>query len=305
MVSLGAGPVSGLFTSDDAGHRQLAVVERALQHGINWIDTAATYGDGRSETALGLALAKLNAASRASLATKVRIPEKCPADLKGFVEHSLEQSLFRLGVPRVALLQLHNSITARPGDQPTSITPEQVLGAGGVLEGLRSLARRGLVEHFGLTGLGDLPSLARVAASRAFAAMQAPFNVLEADFAKNVPEAPHDPAPGRRLIEMCVENNMGFFAIRVLAGGALAGRSPSRHTLTTPFFPLSRYQCEQRAAASLAQRLEDGMTLPEVAIRYATHHTGVSSAIIGFATPAEVDQAAAFAARGPLPPRYR
>ena len=56
-VSFGAGPISGLMVgTDKTSQRQ--TVQRALQSGINWFDTAATYGDGASERSLGPALAE-------------------------------------------------------------------------------------------------------------------------------------------------------------------------------------------------------------------------------------------------------
>jgi aryl-alcohol dehydrogenase-like predicted oxidoreductase len=51
-VSFGAGPVSGLMTSA-VSDNQRAVIARAIALGVNWFDTAATYGDGRSESSLG------------------------------------------------------------------------------------------------------------------------------------------------------------------------------------------------------------------------------------------------------------
>ena len=89
-------------------------------------------------------------------------------------------------------------------------------------------------------------------------------------------------------------------AIRVYAGGALAGQAPSQHTLTTKFFPLDLYERDQARAAALQERLRPGLTLPEVAVRFVLGHPVVTSALIGFGSPEEVEQAVAFAERGPL-----
>ena len=94
------------------------------------------------------------------------------------VHNSLVGSLRRLGLERVPLLQLHNSVTAARGDEPTSITPADVLGTGGVLDAFRELHRNGLVAHFGLTGLGQPSALRQVMESGAFATIQIPYNVL-------------------------------------------------------------------------------------------------------------------------------
>src|SRR5262245_47661545 len=83
-VALGCGPVSNLMTGEDR-QKQAAVLERALESGVNWIDTAATYGQGRSEASLGQALRALNAAGRVHLATKVRLAPEELGDIAGAV----------------------------------------------------------------------------------------------------------------------------------------------------------------------------------------------------------------------------
>src|SRR5262249_40824625 len=54
-ISFGAGPVPALLTRDDAATEQLATVRAALEAGINWFDTAPTYGKGPSKSSLGTA----------------------------------------------------------------------------------------------------------------------------------------------------------------------------------------------------------------------------------------------------------
>ena len=93
---------------------------------------------------------------------------------------------------------------------------------------------------------------------------------------------------------------VGVFAIRVFAGGALAGQKPSKHTLTTKFFPLDLFRRDEERAAAIAKRLPAGMSLREVALRFAISHPDVASAIIGFGSPAEVEEAAAHADKGSL-----
>src|SRR5262245_24248578 len=111
---------------------QLATVKRALDAGINWFDTAPGYGQGQSETNLGRVLSELDAADRVHIATKVRIPLETLDNLGDYVRRSVEASLLLLGVSRLTLLQLHNGITVRRGDEPSSITPDDILGRYGV-----------------------------------------------------------------------------------------------------------------------------------------------------------------------------
>src|SRR5437764_15312133 len=105
VVGLGAGPVPALMTGDDAD-AQAAVLARALDAGVNWIDTAAGYGDGRSEASIGRALRQLGAAGRMHVATKVRLSPEDLADPEAAVRRSLAGSLGRLGLESVPLLQL-------------------------------------------------------------------------------------------------------------------------------------------------------------------------------------------------------
>ncbi len=178
-LALGAGPVSQLFVGDDhATLRQ--TVQRAIELGVNWLDTAATYGGGQSERNLGRALGELRATEHVHVATKVRLVAQQLAAPAAAVRDSFAASLERLGLERVTLLQVHNAITARDGAQPTSITPAHVLAPGGILEAMECLRTAGLVDHFGLTGMGDRSSLLEVIESHQFASVQVPYNVLEA-----------------------------------------------------------------------------------------------------------------------------
>src|SRR5436190_13098429 len=111
-LSFGAGPISTLMVGSD-DDRQREAVAHAIERGINWFDTAATYGGGASEANLGRVLEELEAASNVHVATKVRLMPDDLADIRSAVRRCVEGSLQRLRLPRVTLLQLHNSITAR------------------------------------------------------------------------------------------------------------------------------------------------------------------------------------------------
>jgi aryl-alcohol dehydrogenase-like predicted oxidoreductase len=297
-LAFGAGPISTLMTGSD-GDRQREVVAYAIERGVNWFDTAATYGGGASETNLGRILEDLGAASKIQVATKVRLmPEDLP-DIRSAVRRSVEGSLQRLRLPRVALLQLHNSITARRGDEPTSITPADVLGSGGVAEAFEVLRREGLALHVGLTGIGQPAAMAEVVRSALFAAIQSPYHLLNPS-AGRVMEGDFAETNYGNIIAECAAAKMGVLAIRVLAGGALAGNPPSPHTLKTPFFPLSLYERDRQRAARLQSALKPEQSLPREAIRFALAHPQIHSAIIGFASTNQIDEAiAALEASGP------
>jgi L-galactose dehydrogenase/L-glyceraldehyde 3-phosphate reductase len=300
-VAFGAGPVSGWM--DELGaDEQCVVIRRALDVGINWFDTAAGYGSGQSEASLGRALARLGIPEGAHVATKVRYSADRLDAILRCTRESVEGSLRRLGMSRVTLLQLHNSITARRGDEPASITPEDILGPGGVLEAFRALRADGLVGHLGLTGIGQPDAMRQAVRSGAFDTMQVPYNLLNPSAGHSVP-AGYPQTDYGNIIADCAAQGMGVFAIRVYAGGALADRPPSAHTHRTPFFPLALYESDRRRAARAATLLGPGRDVKADALRFVLDHPQVSAAIVGCREPGEIADAARGTESGPLPPR--
>lgn len=298
-VSFGAGPVSGLMTGDSF-ERQRVVVARAVELGVNWFDTAAGYGAGRSEENLGRVLESLAPPQPLHVATKVRLMLHGETDLRPLVTASVRESLRRLRLPRVTLLQIHNSITPRRGDEPTSITPEDVLGPRGVLAAFDDLRADGLIDHFGLTGIGHPDSLRLVLRCGRFATIQSPFHLLNPSALIDVPADFGETNYGGFLRD-AVGLGMGLFAIRVYAGGALLGAPPSAHTLKTPFFPLSLYERDRARATRLRGLLGDKLPLEEAALRYVLAHREITSSIIGFGAVEHVEAAAQACQHGPLP----
>ncbi|MBA4015607.1 MAG: hypothetical protein C0483_00315 [Pirellula sp.] len=290
-LAFGAGPISTLMVGDDQA-RQDAVVRAAIKRGINWFDTAATYGGGQSEQSLGRAFEELRCAAQVYVATKVRLTTDDLADIRGAVRRSLEGSLTRLRMSGVALLQLHNSITLGRNDEPTSLTPDDILRPGGVADAMEALRNEGLVAHLGLTGVGRPESMAEVVRSGRFDTMQVPYHLLNPSAGMTMPSDFRETNYGN-IIADCAETEMGVFAIRVLAGGALAGNPPSPHTLKTPFFPLDLYERDRSRAADLRKALGAARRLPQEAVRFSLAHPHVNSAIIGFGDVAQIDEALA------------
>ncbi|MEO2048516.1 MAG: aldo/keto reductase [Pirellulales bacterium] len=296
-LAFGAGPVSRLMTSNKCD-LQRETLRRALDAGINWIDTAATYGNGQSETGLGQALRELGAADHVHLATKVRLAEEDFSDIEIKIRDSVAGSLERLGISQITLLQLHNSITANRDDEPTSVTPKDVLGE--VLKAFRKLQNEGVVLHFGLTAIGQPDSLRKVINSGQFTTIQVPYNILNPSAGESISTEFAEIDYGN-VIKDCANQNMGVFAIRVFAGGALADQSPSQHTLKTKYFPLDLYRRDQQRAKQLDKLLGSKADLRESTVRFVLSHEHITSAIIGFGDASHVDEALDFLTAGPLP----
>jgi len=291
VLALGAGPVAGLFTADPSPavrQRQRELLEAAAQAGVDWIDTAPGYGRGLSEAAVGEQLAgSPTLREQFRLATKVRLQ---PADLLNpapAIEESIRASLQRLRVPRVTLLQLHNALTLEEGQIPDSVSVDAVLRPGGIAEGLARVRDRGWAEWIGLTGLGETVAVEQVIESGRFATLQLPVNALLLS-----DPGLADPRVGElsleRVLPACARHGLGVFAIRVFAGGALAGAEPSSHTLQTRYFPLPIFERDRAAAERLQATVRCGMSPAEWAIPPVLDRPEVTSALIGFAAPTEV-----------------
>lgn len=292
VIALGAGPVSGLMTGDDVD-RQGAVVQRAVEAGINWIDTAAGYGQGQSEASLGRALRQLNSASQLHVATKVRItPAGCAAPAEE-IRRSVAESLERLQLSKVTLLQLHNAITPGRGDEAASITPDDVLREGGVLDAFERMRDEGLIDFIGLTGTGQPDALRTVLRSGRIDTAQIPFHLLNPSAGRAMPAEFRETDYGN-VFEDCRALEIGVFAIRVFAAGALLGNPPSAHTRVTPYFPLALYERDCGHASRVAAALGE-TSLKDLAVRYVLSHPAVASGIIGFGSPAEVREVAGIA----------
>lgn len=297
-IAFGCGPISNLMTGEDRVQQQ-AVLAHAIERGVNWIDTAATYGGGRSEESIGEALRELDAHDRVHLATKVRLmPDELDA-IPSAVRRSVEGSLERLRVEQVTLLQLHNAITAEQGQEATSVTPRDVLGD--VLRSFRDLQQEGLIKHIGLTAVGQADALREVADSGEFDTIQVPYNIMNPSAGMHVPDE-YAEADYGNIIGLAQQHDMGVFAIRIFAAGAVLGAEPAIHTLNSPFFPLDLYRRDEQRAAMLRECLDKDRFLGELAVRYSLQHEGVTSALIGFGDPAHVDEALKAAGRPePLP----
>lgn len=300
-IAFGAGPVSNLLT-DSADHPtelQFETIRRALHHGINWFDTAATYADGRSEKILGHVLSEISLQTPTNLATKARISPEETGHIRDSILRSVEGSLARLRTSSLALLQLHNSVTKKRGELPTSLCCDDILGPGGVLETFRELRDQKIIRAFGLTGIGDPDLLKQLLDLGDFISIQAPCHLLNPSTLRPIPPSLPDTDFGQTL-QHASERGLATFAIRVLAGGALAGHPPSPHTHKTKFFSLDLYQRDSLRAAQLSASLPFKRPLNELALHYVLSSPAVTSAIIGFATPGQVDDAVRIAQTPPL-----
>ena len=297
-LTFGCGAVGGLMTKGDPADQRRAV-ERALEAGINFFDTAPLYGDGASETNVGRIFAELK--PNVVLGTKVNIPPAEKGDIAGAIERSLDASLKRLRRDNVDLLQLHNSISGsgRARDLTTDVVLDEVA------QTFERLKRDGRIRFCGITAIGDTPDLHRVVRSGAFDTAQIVYNLLNPSAGRAVPQD----YPGQDyagLLDAAVAAGMGTIVIRALAGGALSGteaRHPHGVTDVAPIGSGSSYAADVDRARRLAPALEGSGAgdLVELAIRYVASSPSVSTLQVGIATPEQFEGAVSAVTRGALP----
>ena len=154
-IGFGCGNVGGLMIRGEHTD-QVAAVARAMELGINYFDTASSYGDGQSETNLGRVLNELSA--DVYVGTKFRVTTHEPGRIRGNVITAVEESLTRMQREQVDLIQMHNHVASVADGG--SVSPEETLGE--VVDALRDLRDQGKVRFWGMTAVGETPALHRV-----------------------------------------------------------------------------------------------------------------------------------------------
>src|SRR5215212_1166702 len=251
----------------------IRIIHRALDAGINFIDTADVYGAGESEQIVGKALAG-GRRDDIVLATKFHNPMGEDPNERGnsrrWIMRAVEDSLRRLGTDWIDLYQVH-----RP-DPGTDI--EETLGA------LTDLVHQGKVRYLGgstfpASAIVEAQWAARERGLQRFVTEQPPYSILvraiEAD-----------------VLPTCARYGMGVMSYSPLTGGWLSGRwrkssaqqSSSRAGRLPERFDLSQPGNQRKldAVERLAQLAEQsGITLIQLAIAFVLNHPAITSAIVG------------------------
>jgi D-threo-aldose 1-dehydrogenase len=293
-IIFGTGAVGGILVhKDDATKRE--AIRRAFAGGINWVDTAAQYGNGKSEEALGWLLPE--SAATPYLSTKFQLDVENLKDISAQIEERFMASLARLKRTSVDVLQLHNRIGTKPGGRV--MTVEQILGKNGVADGLDRLREKGLIRHMGITALGEAASVCEVIRSKRFDSAQVYYNLLNPSAGRSMPKAWTGQNLGG-IIEACRSNKVAVMAIRIFAAGIIATdeRTGRESVLTTD----TSIAEEQRKAKAVFDAIgNDHGTRAQVALRFVLSNPDVSCAIIGSAELQHIDEALKAAEMGLLP----
>ena len=272
---------------------QVKAVRHALDLGINFFDTAFAYGLGKSEENLGAILEELGA--EPVISTKIRLEADAVGDVKSATVRAVEAGLARLQRERVDFVQLHTRVTlARGMGKRFSLTPQDVLGPNGVIEGFKIMRDRGKVGHFGFSGLGDPKALHELVDSGEFHGFQAYYNLLNPSAGQPVPKEFSAQDYGL-IIDRAAAKGMGAFVIRILAAGALtADPGAGGGSGSEPLSPGSDYNLDLQRAEKVKTALGvNGKELTQAAIRFGLMNSKVSTVLVGFSNTAHIDEAVA------------
>jgi aryl-alcohol dehydrogenase-like predicted oxidoreductase len=243
----------------------IAAIRHALEGGVNWVDTAASYGLGHSEEVVARAIGPRSIGDEVLVFTKCGhpwdLPDKMRTDLgPDSIRRECEASLRRLGVERIDLYQFHHA------DPWTPVETSWAAMAALVSEGK---VRWGGVSNF------DVGMLERCEAIRHVDCLQPELSLLR-------PEALD------AVIPWCGAHGTGVIAYSPLATGALARTDGTTHGRAEGDDALRvRGVAVQERLSSIGARI--GVSSRELAIAWALSNAGVTGVICGARTPEQVD----------------
>jgi aryl-alcohol dehydrogenase-like predicted oxidoreductase len=268
----GGGYDWGWGSQDDED--SIAAIHRALELGVNWIDTAAQYGFGHSEEVVGRAVAGLN--PRPYVFTKGGQPDgPARTTVQSLERDSLmrevEGSLARLGVDAIDLYQIHWPV------------PDEEIEEG--WSTLVELKEQGLVRHIGVSNF-SVEQLRRAQAIAPVETLQPPYSLL-------------DRSAEREILPFAERGGIGVIAYSPMASGMLTGAMTRERIEAMPEDDWRRHSEEFREPQlsrnlELVERLRTVADRHEaapgaVAVAWTLHNSAVDGAIVGFRRPDQID----------------
>ncbi len=255
--------------------------ERALEHGINFFDTADMYSLGVSEEVTGRALQEMTHRDQVVIATKVYMPMSDDPNDTGLsrkhIMKSIDNSLRRLGTDHVDLYQIHRW----DDDTPLEET----------LEALHDIVKAGKARYIGASSMfawqmakalytSDLNGWSR------FVSMQNHYNLIYRE-------------EEREMIPLCADQGIGIIPWSPLARGFLAGnrsREDDGATARSKSDPMAHRMYYQEEDFQVVDRVVEtaeghGVAPAQIALAWMLHKPYVTSPIIGASKMDHLDQA--------------
>jgi aryl-alcohol dehydrogenase (NADP+) len=256
----------------------LPLIRRALDHGINFFDTADFYSLGASEEVLGRVLRRLGVPrDRVVISSKVGLPVGDDANARGLsrkhIRHAIDDSLRRLGVDYLDLYQIHRFDPETPMDEAIAALDEVVRSGRALYLGASSMHAWRFAR---LLARCDAAGAAR------FATMQSHYNLVYRE-------------EEREMIPLCVAEGVGVLPWSPLARGFLAG---NRGTVRAETDDIARRFYVHESDNAVLARVGDiarrrGVSNAQVALAWLVHQPGVVAPLIGATKPHHIDDACA------------
>jgi len=296
-LTLGGGGI-GMLWGSTTDEECIATVRAAVDAGINLLDLAPRYGDGKAESIVGEAFG-------GRLPAGVRVTSKCllgdapAAEVETRLRQSIAESLARLRLGHLDLFFLHSNVV--PDDHPmrrhptavTRMTPYSRF-VGHVRPVLERLKSEGLIGAWGLTGIGHPDTIIKLIGERpAPAAVQCIANLLDSPGSLKFFDGPAKP---RAVIAAAQAKGVGVMGIRAVQAGALTAAIDRA-------LPADHAEVRDYARAAGFRRLctELGQNPAVLAHRYALSIPGVDTLVLGVKNRQELAESVAAAEAGPLP----
>jgi len=296
-LTLGGGGL-GMLWGQTTFEECVATVHAAVAGGINLLDLAPRYGDGKAEEVVGEAFA-------GRLPAGVRVTSKCnlgnppEGEIEAILRRSIEASLRRLRLARLDLFFLHSNVVpdaafaAGWGDAGARMTPYPVFVAH-VRPVFERLVAEGLIGAWGLTGIGHPDTIIRLLYERpAPAAVQCIANLLDSPGGLKFFDGPANP---RAVMAAARANGVGVMGIRAVQAGALTAAIDRPLAADHP--DMRDYE---RAAGFRRLCAELGEDPAVIAHRYALS-LDVDTVVLGVKNRTELAECIAAADAGVLPP---
>ena len=259
---------------DQDDEQSIAAIHRALELGVNWIDTAAQYGFGHSEQVVGRALEGVD--QRPFVFTKGGQPEGPNRTTvqtleRDSLKRECEASLRRLGVEAIDLYQIHWPI------------PDEEIEEGWTT--LVELKEEGLVRHIGVSNF-SVEQLRRAQAIAPVETLQPPYSLL-------------DRGAEGEILPFCEREGIGAIVYSPMASGMLTGKMTRERVEGLPDNDWrrrsERFQEPQLSTnLELVERLErvaerHGVSPGAVAVAWTLRNPAVDGAITGYRRPDQVE----------------
>ena len=269
----------GWGPQDDAD--SIAAIEHAVDSGINWIDTAAVYGLGRSEKVVALALKNLGSSQRPYVFTKCSLiwDENREVSYKlktESIRREAEDSLLRLETDVIDLYQIH-------WPRFTADVPDDDVEEG--WQTLVDLKREGKLRHIGVSNF-DVPQLERISAIEVPVSLQPPYSAVRRDIESEI-------------LPYCERNNIGTIIYSPMQSGLLTGKmtreriaafSDDDFRSRSPEFKEPKLTANLALADRLAEiGTRHGLSAGEVAIAWTLRLPSVTAAIVGARNAKQID----------------